>query len=218
MAKSLAESFFTAAECQQVTAAVQAAEGKTSGEIVVLVTSASHHYRQAATVGGFILSLPLALLAMPWLGKFFWLGGQNVWMFLLCLIFFYLPLRLLVARWPQLKRFFLFTEQVEEEVSEAAMAAFYSRQLDTTRERNGVLLFISVLERRVFILADQGVNDKIDSKAWRAIVDDLTAAIRHGQRAPAVCRTIGEIGAALRAHFPIHPDDKNELHDLIIVP
>ena len=218
MGKSLAESFFTAAERDQVTAAVQAAEQETSGEIVALVTSASHHYSQAATVGGFLLGLPLALLAMPWVGHFFWFDGQNVWIFLLCLTFFYPPLRLLVARWTWLKRFFLFTEQVGEEVSEAAMAAFYSHQLDATRERNGVLLFISVLERRVFILADQGVNDKVDRDHWRSIVDDLTAAIRRSQRGPAVCQTIGEIGAVLREHFPIHPDDKNELRDLIICP
>ena len=190
---------------------------------MVLVTSASHHYPQVATVGGLLLSLPLALLAMPWLGSFFWLGGQNVWMFLLCLTFLYLPSRLLMARCPPLKRFFLFTEQVAEEVSEAAMAAFYGQRLDATKERNGVLLFISVLERRVFILADQGVDDKVDSNRWHSLVADLTTAIRHGQRGPAVCRTIGEIGALMREHFPIgegneNEGDENELHDLIIVP
>jgi putative membrane protein len=216
--KSLAELFFTTEERQAVTAAVQLAESRTSGEIAVLVTSASHHYPQAATIGGFFLSLPLALLVTPWLGNFFWMGKQNVWIFLICLTLFYLPLRALTARSALLKRFFLFTEQVQEEVSEAAMATFYHQGLDATRERNGVLLFISVLERRVFILADKGVNDKVNDACWPDLVDALTTAIRRGERCNAVCRTIGDIGALLREHFPPRPDDRNELRDLIILP
>ena len=213
---NLTGSFFTAEEREAVTAAVRAAEGETSGEIVVFVAPASHDHAQAAMVGGFLLSLPLALLAMPWLGGFLWLGRQNVWIFLICLTLFYLPLRLLAAKTPTIKRLFLFTEQVEKEVGRAALAAFYRHKLDATRERNGVLLFISVFERRVFILADKGVNDKVDPAFWRGMVDSLTTAIRHGDRGPAVCRTVADIGAVLRQHFPPRPDDRNELDDLIV--
>ena len=216
--KNLAESFFTAEEREAVMAAVRAAESETSGEIVVYIAPASHSHPQAATIGGFLLGLPLALLAMPWLGDFFWLGRQNVWIFLACLTLFYLPLRLLVARTSALKRLFLFAEQVEEEVGEAALSAFYSHKLDVTRERNGVLLFISVFERRVFILADKGVNDKIDPARWRGMVDSLITAIRRGDHGPAVCRTVADIGAVLREHFPPRPDDQNELEDLIVAP
>ncbi|HBT96262.1 MAG TPA: hypothetical protein DEB25_00715, partial [Desulfobulbaceae bacterium] len=211
-------SFFTVEEREAVIAAVRAAESETSGEIVVSIATASHGYPQAATVGGFLLGLPLALLAMPWLGSFLWLGQGNVWIFLICLTFFYLPLRFLVAKTPALKRLFLFTEQVEEEVGEAALASFYSHQLDATRERNGVLLFISVFERRVFILADKGVNERIETTCWRGMVDSLTAAIRHGDHGPAVCRTVTDIGAVLRQHFPPRPDDQNELSDLMVAP
>jgi putative membrane protein len=216
--KKLAESFFTAEEREAVMAAVRAAEGETSGEIVVFVAPSSHNYPHAATIGGFLLALPLALLATPWLGGFLWLGRQNVWIFLICLALFYLPLRLLAAKTPALKRLFLHIGQVEEEVGEAALAAFYGHKLDATRERNGVLLFISMLERRVFILADKGVNDKVDPAFWRGMVDSLTTAIRHGDRGPAVCRTVADIGAVLRQHFPPRPDDRNELDDLIVEP
>ena len=214
--KNLAESFFTAEEREAVMAAVRAAEGETSGEIVVYIAPASHHHPHAATIGGFFLSLPLALLVMPWLGDFFWLGRQNVWIFLACLTLFYLPLRFLVASTPVVKRLFLFTEQVEEEVGEAALSAFYGHKLNATRERNGVLLFISVFEQRVFILADKGVNDKVEADRWRGMVDSLTTAIRHGNHGPAVCRTVADIGAVLREHFPPRPDNQNELSDLIV--
>ena len=68
----------------------------------------------------------------------------------------------------------------------------------------------------VEILADAGINRKINPDTWKTVVSKLTAGIRQGQRCPAICAAIRETGDLLRHHFPHQRDDRDELHNLII--
>lgn len=212
----LAESFLAALEQQRINEAVQHAERQTSGEIVPMVVSASHHYPLADASGGVFLALPLALMLTSLLGSTLWLGSQNMWLFLLFSTILYLPARAFVAHSVVLKRFFLRADQVEEEVEEAAITSFYREELYRTRNQNGILIFISVLERRVYILADRGIDAKINDNGWQDIVSDLTAGIRRGKQGEALLAAVNRVGEILKQHFPIQEGDRNELHNLII--
>lgn len=212
----LSATFLSIAEQQAVTAAVQEAEKQTSGEIVPMVVSASHHYPLAAATGATLISLPLALLLTSTLGTALWLGTQNMYLFLTFFALLYFPARWLVNRFPTLKRLFLSVRDVDEEVEEAAITSFYGEGLYKTREQNGILIFISVLEQKVWILGDCGVNDRIDPGTWQKIIEKLTAGIHSGERGPALCRAVSSVGEILRHHFPIRADDHNELHNIII--
>lgn len=216
--KKLAETFFTPADQQAVNEAVQQAEQQTSGEIVPMVVSASHHYPSAAITGGVFCALPLALILTSALGSHLWLGAQNMWLFLLFFTVLYLPFRALVARSYTLKRLFLNSDQVDEEVEEAAITSFYGEGLYRTREENGILIFISVLEHRVWILGDRGINEKIDPQQWQDIINMLTAGIKQGRQREALCQAVARVGDILKTHFPIGEIDHNELHNLIIRP
>lgn len=212
----LAEKFLSIEERLEVTKAVQAAEKGTSGEIVPMVVSASHSYPMATATGGALLALPLALLGAAVAGSEFWIGSQNMWLFLAFFALLYFPLRAVVTRCVGLKRFFLRGDQVEEEVREAAIASFYTEGLYRTREENGILIFISVLERRVWVLADKGINDKIDPGEWTAVVDTVTSGIKDNNQCQALCQAVTRVGEILQSHFPIRKDDRDELHNLII--
>lgn len=214
--QTLSTTFLTPQEQQAVTAAVQQAEKQTSGEIVPMIASASHHYPLAAVRGGTFLALPLALLATALLGSHLWLGDQNMYLFVAFFLLFYLPFRMLVDRSPRLKRLFLSGREVEEEVEEAAITAFFSEGLYRTRQQNGILLFVSVLERKVWILGDRGINERIDPHGWDAIVDELSAGIKDGRQGEALCLAIDRVGEMLRTHFPYQRNDTDELHNLII--
>jgi putative membrane protein len=214
--RRLAESFLTALEQQRVNEAVQHAERQTSGEIVPMVVSASHHYPLAAASGGVFLALPLALMLTSLLGSTLWLGSQNMWLFLLFSTILYLPARAFVAHSVVLKRFFLRADQIEEEVEEAAITSFYREKLYRTKEQNGILIFISVLERQVYILGDRGIDAKINDNGWQDIVSGLTAGIRRGKQGEALLAAVNQVGEILKQHFPIQEGDRNELHNLII--
>ena len=85
-----------------------------------------------------------------------------------------------------------------------------------TRAENGIILFISVFERRVWILGDRGINEKIAPDYWQRIVDQVTRGIKGGRQCEAICSAIENIGDILAEHFPIESDDRDELHNLII--
>jgi len=73
-----------------------------------------------------------------------------------------------------------------------------------------------VLEHRVWVLADSGINSRIGQDQWQEIVDHITAGIKQNRQGEAIGEAIGRVGAILQEHFPITTDDPNELHDLII--
>lgn len=214
--QTLAKQFLTEQEQQRVTEATRQAEARTSGEIVPMIISASHDYPLAAVVGAVVIALPLALLLTPFISAPLWLGHHEMWIFLLLFSLFALPTHALTRRIPALKRLFLNRNQIDEEVREAAVTAFFSEKLYKTRQENGILLFISVLERRVWILADSGINNLISPEQWQEIVAHISSGIRQKRQCDAICEAIQQVGDILAQHFPPTPDDHNELHNLII--
>ena len=111
---------------------------------------------------------------------------------------------------------FLLLEVLVVSVEEEAMKSFFTEKLYATRDANGILLFISIFEKKIWILADRSIRDKIPQQSWDALVSELTAKISSKDRCAALCRTITQIGDLLEQHFPCKRDDTDELHNLII--
>lgn len=212
----LAQRFLTTEEQQQVTQTVREVERQTSGEIVPMVVSASHSYPEAQLTGAALLSLPLALLAAFAAGNLLWWRGEVLWLFLLFFLLCFAGARLLM-RHPALLRPFIHNARAAEEVRRAALAHFYSEGLQHTRDATGVLIYISVLEHRVWILGDRGINERLAPQTWQDCVDRLVQGIKDKRQGAALCAAIAEVGSLLREHFPIKADDRNELSDLMIV-
>jgi putative membrane protein len=79
-----------------------------------------------------------------------------------------------------------------------------------------VLIFISLLERKVWILGDRGINAKMGHNAWKGLVSELTQGIKENRAADALCTVIIKLGDTLAEHFPKKDDDTNELPDKVI--
>jgi putative membrane protein len=212
----MAQKFLTEDEQKKITATVHEMELKTSGEIVVMVGSRSHSYPTAAITGTVLFALPLALIANMFLGPAIWIGSQNIWFFLALFSIFYITIHPFANRSDTLKRFFLDPQQVEEEVREGAITSFFTEQLYKTEEENGTLLYISVMEKKAWILGDYRINEIIDQSTWDIIISDLTRGIKEGKRCGAICDAVRKIGNILSSHFPIKENDKDELHNIII--
>ena len=214
--KDLAKTFLSDDDRTRVETAVKKAEKLTAGEIVVMIISASYQYPVAIVIGAAAFALPLALIMTPLLGGWLWIGGQNMWLFLGFLTVFFILFHEIIKRIPWLKRFFISRREIDAEVEEAAITSFFKHDLYRTRDATGVLVLISVFERRVRILADTGINNKVPEGQWDDIVKMITDGIKQKRSADAICEAVEKIGEILKRHFPIKPDDSDELENLII--
>jgi putative membrane protein len=214
--KNLSRNFLSQEQQEEIRKAVRAAETKTAGEIVCMLVSASYHYPMAAVIGAATLALPAAILLTELLGGLLWLGTDNMWLFMGFFALLFLMFHVVIGRTAWLKRLFISRREIEEEVQEAAMVNFFRNGLYKTRDATGVLIFISIFEHKVWVLADYGINAIVAPDQWETIVSRITRGIGNKQAAPAICEAVAIVGNLLAEQFPIKPDDTNELSSLII--
>jgi putative membrane protein len=214
--KDLAKIFLSNDERARVETAVKEAEKLTAGEIVVMIISASYQYPLAIVIGAAAFALLLALIFTPLAGAWLWIGGQNMWLFLGFLTVFFILFHEIIKRIPWLKQFFISRKEIDDEVEEAAITNFFDQGLYRTRDQTGVLILISVFERRVWVLADRGINTRVSESQWDDIVKMITDGIKQKRPADAICEAVEKIGELLKTYFPIKPDDTDELKNLII--
>jgi putative membrane protein len=109
------------------------------------------------------------------------------------------------------------SKKYEGDVRKNAEEAFRKYGLQNTKDATGVLIFLSVEERRIEILADKGINEKVAQSTWDAMINGLIIKIRQDGTCQGICDVVTEVGKYLTEYFPIQPDDVNELSNEIIV-
>jgi putative membrane protein len=205
-----AHAFFSDEEKERIRRAVEFAEGRTSGEIATMVVDHSDRYHEAEVLGGILVSGLVALIIAVAIQH------VTIWSYIPMVCILYVPARLLFIRFPQLKFPFINKTRMMHAVRERAVRAFYEKGLYRTRDENGILIFISILERKVWILGDKGVDRQIPHETWQAHALEISTGIRDGHPCDALCAVIEKCGQVLAEHFPIKADDTNELSDDLI--
>lgn len=206
------ERLFSKEELIAVAEAARAAEERTSGEIVPYVVGASDDHEDARWLGGLIGALSAALTSglVHWLGGF-WGGAGTVWTTL--------PVAggaalgyVLARSFDPVRRLLVGADVLDRRVRRRALQAFVEEEVFRTRDRTGILLFVSLFERRVAVLGDAGINSAVEQNEWDDIVAGLVAGIRSGRPAPALVSAIEACGELLETHgVGIRPDDQDEL-------
>ncbi len=217
--EKLVKKFLSEEEKKRVIEAVKEVEKTTSGEIVPMIVGSSYHYPLADMIGALILGALTAVVATLVVSmRKSWAGFSiyDLWLFPAVFAVAFVVFHEIVKRIPWLKRFFISKEEMLEEVEEKALTSFYSHGLGNTRDRTGVLIFISVFERLAYVLADKGINEKVDSGVWQEVVDIIIKHIKSGKQAEGIVKAVKRCGELLRDNFPIKPDDTDELENLIM--
>jgi len=205
-----AMTFFTDEEKVRIRDTVSSVEKGTSGEIATMVVDQSDRYLEAEILGGILVG-GLAALIIAVL-----IEHVTIWTFIPVLCILYFPARFLFIRFSSLKTPFVNKKRMSHAVHERAVRAFYEKGLYRTRDENGILIFISILERKVWILGDRGVDSKISPESWRAYAQEISAGLRAGNKCEALCTVIRKCGLVMAEHFPKKADDTNELPDELI--
>jgi putative membrane protein len=209
-AHSKAEKFFTAEEKERLKAITQEVESRTIGEIVVMVVDRSDHYIDAEVLGGALLGSLLSLILTL---LFF---HSSIWSYVPLSFLFFFPCRFLFQKVDGLKKLFIGVRRKEEAVRLRAERAFFERGLYKTKRNTGVLFFLSLLERKVWILADKGIYEKMEQETLNRFANEVSRGIRDGRACDALSKAIQEIGVVLSRDFPITSDDTDELPDEVM--
>jgi putative membrane protein len=102
-------------------------------------------------------------------------------------------------------------------VDKLAKREFARLGIGKTRDKTGVLIYILLGERQFFILADSAINNKVTQSTWHTIKDGMQEFFVKGMFAKGILHGVEETGKVLAEHFPVKPDDTNEIPDRVII-
>jgi putative membrane protein len=213
---SFIDKLFDPAAGERIAEAVQQAERGTSGEIVPCVVEQSDDYEEslwlAALIGAGIALVAVGVVDIvtnPWTR----IGLSG---FALVVAAAAALGALAAALAPTLRVLLAGRATVEQRTHQAAQAAFLAEQIFATRDRTGILIFLSIRERRVVVLGDAGIDSKVAPGAWEGIVRAIIDGIHAGRPVDALVDAIARCGTILcDAGCTLAPDDTNELPDAL---
>ena len=212
----------------RIAAAVKAAEGGSSGEIVPIVARRSDAYHDVALHWSVIamllaIAIPAAWpeaavrlvepLADPWAGPVPPSAGFAVALVLGTLVFLAARLALAV---PALRLALTPGSTKTRRVRRQALALFRATAEQRTTGSTGVLLYLSLAEHRAEIVAEAGIHARVSPDCWAEAMAALIAAVKDDRPGDGMAAAIERIGAVLAEHFPRDADDINELPDRVI--
>lgn len=228
-------SFLKTEDADRIEAAVKAAEKRTSAEIVPMVV---HRSTLKATgdrilfwicfgflgVGGAVGFAVMGGLDEALLDR--WIEALGLWPSETTYATMALAAETVVAllafavawgvakflsRFDSIQRIVFPHEDLTLEAEHRAQSEFFASDLRSTSGRTGVLLFVSMLEHRAVILADEAIIKKFEASAWKETLDRLIEAIRRGEMARGYTEAIESIATRLEPVFPPSANDRDEL-------
>jgi len=228
--KPLSPSDLTAIE-----AAVREAEARTTGEIYCVVTEESSHYGETAiawAAGVALLGPAVLLLAgvhvtipdpfASWsasdVGAAIEQAVRRALIGAIVVQGVLFALTALIASIPPVRLFLTPRSLKRLRVQRRAAEQFAAKNLHLTRERTGVLIYVSLGERMAELIADDGIADHVDAHVWDRAMAALTDGLRAGDVETGFAAAVALCGDVLAEKFPARPgDNPNELPDAVVV-
>lgn len=94
-----------------------------------------------------------------------------------------------------------------------AIKVFQRLGMHKTAARHGVLVYISVTDRKLAVIGDKGIHERVGEAYWRGLVAAVRERMRQQQPRDGLIHAVAEVGRELGRHFPRQPGDKNEFSD-----
>jgi len=212
-------------ERENIADAVRKAESLTSGEISTALIPESSDYAFFELRASVLFSLFVYVLLIAFYGPVSSLISSFVWNSPLWFVPMVIGLFSFLAgglfyffsNIPAVDRIIIPSRIMGARVRARAMRHFTESGLYATRDGTGILIFISLMERRVELIADKGISSIIGGEEWEDIVSELITSLSKGNLSNGLQQAIARCGVLLKEHFPIKEDDTNELSDQLVI-
>ncbi len=205
------------ADQERIREAVDQAETQTAGEIVPYIINRSGRYEIAFWRGGVLGALIAAAIGLliAWsyngwgLGWLYSASGMASVMSLGGVL-----AALLVGVVPAVRRLLAGQNRIAGRVHQRAQSAFLEEEVFQTRDRTGILLFVSLFERRIEVIGDAGIDKVVAQEEWSEVVQHIRTGIKTGRFADGLIEAITMCGELLhRSGVGIREGDEDELAD-----
>lgn len=216
---------FTSSEREQINRAVRKAESSTSAEILPVVAGSSGRYDRPEDIVGLWTAM-IAIVVMwftfpaPQFEAGDWQQPSPYWQLAALLVgavVGFLVGANVGMRVDWLRRLFTPRVQMQEEVAGRARAMFYDQRIHHTAGETGVLLYVSLFEHMVSIVADRDVLDRLGPRRIETLCQQFAARMHDEPLIDAMSHMIDTLGTTLAPLLPREADDLNELPDALVV-
>lgn len=107
--------------------------------------------------------------------------------------------------------------KLNKDLRQLAEEEFFKLEMDKTRDKTGILIYVILEKKKFYILADSGINEKVDPSTWENVKNDMLQLFLKGDFSKGILLGIKKVGEILSKHFPIKADDTNELSNKVIL-
>jgi putative membrane protein len=216
------QKFLDSHDLKLIADAVAKVETNTSGEVVPMIVRSS----QVSGHINFILALIFLLIfsvfdlydfESHYLSSY--ISNNFFIMFLLLVIniIFAILFVKILSRFNFVQRILTSKSDQYHQVKKRALLEFYNQKINNTKQATGILIFVSLLEKRAIVLGDEAISQKITQKDWQEVIDQLIGGIKNKKVGQGFCQAIEASGKILATHFPIQSNDTNELPNKLVI-
>ena len=219
---------FSEADHALVTAAVAKAERSSDGEIVTIVAPRSDAYHDVglhyAVLATLLVPTLAALIPQAWidwmLGLVFgWNASLSFRLLMVVMVvaqaIIFLAVRYALA-WMPLRMALTPASTKTRRVRRRAVELFRAGTEKRTKGRTGILLYLSLLEHRAEIVADEAIHGRVEPDVWGDAMAALVDGVKAGRPGEGMASAVEKIGEVLAQCLPPTLDNPNELPDRLI--
>jgi uncharacterized membrane protein len=98
-----------------------------------------------------------------------------------------------------------------------AIREFHKLGMQNTKEYTGILIMIFLKDKKFEIIADKGINSRVEKNTWDNIAGELTNHFSAFKFKSGILNLLDKVGSLLAKEFPKKKDDVNELPDDIVI-
>ena len=106
-------------------------------------------------------------------------------------------------------------EHTEKSPLDRAQEVFFDLHMNETKDRNGVLFYVGIFDKKFAIIGDEGIDKVVESDFWDCTKDIVIANFKGGNYKKGLVEGILRAGERLKKYFPYQSDDQNELSNEI---
>lgn len=209
-------SYISKEQIKKVEAAIAKAESKTSAEIVTVVVKKSSTTDHVQFLLIFII-LAFNLIIVNTILPYVHFLDQYYTPTMSASFILSFALALLLKNSHFIQRILTSKKDQIEQVQQSALLTFYQSDIKKTTDATGVLIYVSLMEHRVIVLADKAINDNLPEDIWQESVDIIIKEIKNKNLSNGLVLSIDKMSLFLSKHFPVSKDDVNELPDHLIL-